>query len=135
MKEISGSHYILHLFTNSTSQHLLLAALSPCECKLGFCSVLWRIYVERIYSSNKIEIWLVNTGQVKIYRVIGKSDSFKQVQIFAGTAIQKLTNTPLFFSYPYWRRWFIFHETHYYCIILSYYLQLFDLSFSPNSCS
>ena len=54
MKQISDSHYFLHLFTNSTSQNLQLTALSVCECKLVLCSLLWRVYVGKFYSSSKI---------------------------------------------------------------------------------
>ena len=53
MKHIFGSHYFLHLFTNSTSQHLRLTTLSLCECKLILSSVLWRAYGGRIYSTRE----------------------------------------------------------------------------------
>ena len=50
MKRICGSHYFIHLFTNSTSQHVPVATLSLFESKL-VCSVLWRAGVGIIYSS------------------------------------------------------------------------------------
>lgn len=49
MKRISGSHYFLQLFTNSTLQHVQVTALSLYQFKL-VCSVLQREYWE-IYSS------------------------------------------------------------------------------------
>ena len=48
MKRISGSHYFLHLFTNSTPQHVLLTTL--CECKLLFSSVLRCTCLKIIFS-------------------------------------------------------------------------------------
>ena len=73
MNELCGSHYLLHLFTNTTN-----CAIS-CEWKLVFCSVLWRVYVERIYSSipkNSRFDWSIQVTWKR--KVIGKSDSFKQ---------------------------------------------------------
>ena len=51
MKWIPGPQYFLCVFTNLTLREFPLTALSLCECKLVFCSVLWRVYVRRIYGS------------------------------------------------------------------------------------
>ena len=51
MKRISGFHYFLYMFTNLTSQHVLVTTLSLFyEGKL-VCSVLRRVDLGRIYSS------------------------------------------------------------------------------------
>ena len=44
-----ASHHLLHLFINSTSQHLLVTALSLYQCKL-VCLVFQLVDVVRIYS-------------------------------------------------------------------------------------
>ena len=61
-------------------------------------------------------------------RVIGK-DSFEQAQIIGGTVTRKLTNTPAGLFVSLLEQFVYIHETHYYYIILSYYLLLFDLKF------
>ena len=103
MKRISGSHHFPHLFTNSTSVHPSLTALSLAECKLTFCLVLQRVYVGRIYSSTAQNLksdWSVQvtwSGAAAL-----KSDLIEQAQILVGTATVKLTNSPhVIFSYPY----------------------------------
>ena len=122
MKQISGSHYFLHLFPNSASKHLRFSALplcivfpflmtnALCEYKFVFCLVLRRVYEGRINTSilqNLKFDWSIQVTWKR--RVIGKSDSFEQAQIFAGIARRKLTNTPaVIFSYTCRGRWFIF---------------------------
>ena len=64
MKRISGSHCFLHLFTNSTTQHVSLTALSLSEHKLNFCLVLQRVYVWKMYSSIALNLkfdWSLQT--------------------------------------------------------------------------
>ena len=54
IKGISGSHYFLHLFSNSTSIYVPGTALSlfyECMLIFVFCSVLQRVDLGRIYSS------------------------------------------------------------------------------------
>ena len=95
MERISGSHYFLNLFTNSTPQQLPLTALSQRE--LVFHSILLRVYVRRIFSSNSQNLKFDHSTPVTWKRrATGKPDLFEQAQIFAGTATLKLTNTPAF---------------------------------------
>ena len=122
MKRISGSHYFPHLFTNSTSVHPSLTALSLAECKLTFCSVLQRVYVGRIYSSIAQNLkfdWSVQVtwrGGAAV-----KSDLTEQAQIFVGTVTAKLTNSPhVVFSYPCQCRRFIW-------VIYSHSLKFFKI--------
>ena len=53
MKWISVSQYFIDLFTNSTncSNISYFRCVQLHELKLGFCLVLWRVYVRRIYGS------------------------------------------------------------------------------------
>ena len=111
MKQISRSHYFLYLLTSSASQYLRLTALFPCDCKLVFCSVLWRIQVGGIYSFIGQNLKFDWSMQVTLKRrAIGKSDLFEQAEIFAGTATwnESCQILQLFFSFPCRRRWFIF---------------------------
>ena len=57
MKQISGSHCFLHLFTNTTSQHLLLTALSLCECKLAFCLVIRWVFLSGEFIVRSHKVW------------------------------------------------------------------------------
>ena len=96
---------------------------------LVFYSMLWCKYVETIYSSIKFNLKFDWSLQVtRKGRMIGKS--FVWASTFAGTTTtQKLTNTPavLFRSPP--GQVVYFHKAHYYYIILSYDVQLFDWLF------
>ena len=81
MKRFSGSHYFLHLFTNSASQQLPITALSVHKCRL-VCSVLWRVEIGRIYSSITQNLkfnWSLNITWKR--RATGKRDLCEQTQI------------------------------------------------------
>ena len=119
MKQISGSHYFLHLFTNSTSQHLQLNALSLRECKLVFCSVLWRVYVGKMFSLNKI--WHL-IGQYRSRENEERLVSQNHLSKHKYSLVHQCKSwqiLQLFFSYPCWSRWFIFTN-----MLLLYYFEL-----------
>ena len=106
MKRISGSQCFLHLFTNSTSQHVPVTALSVFESKV-VCLVLRHVDIRGIFSSIAFEIGLFNTDHVE-RKSAEKSDLFTQAQIFAGTTTPKPTNASAVIFSTLWRRWFIF---------------------------
>ena len=107
MKRISSSHYFFHLFTNSTSQHVPMTALSLCKYKL-VCSVLQRVDIGRIYSLNaQILKFDWSTQILWKHKAAGKSDLFEKALIFGSTTTPKLTKIlVVIFSCP-----FYFHKT------------------------
>ena len=89
MTRISGFHYFLHLFTNSTSRHVPVTALSLFELKLVW-SVLRRVDIGRLYSSIAQDLKFDWSIQITCKRTTtGKSDFFEQAQTIAGTTIPK----------------------------------------------
>ena len=90
-----------------------LSALSRCECKSVFCSVLRRVYVGRIYSLTQKNLkfdWSkqITWKQGAIVNQIGLSKRFSFEHI-CWYSNRKLVNTPaLIFQYPCRSMWFIF---------------------------
>ena len=119
MKQIPGSHHFIF-------SQIWQTALSLCECKLVFCLVLRRVNVGRICSSIAKDLKFDCSIQVtwKQRVMVNKIRS----SIVAGTATQKLTNTPAaIFSYPCQSRWFIFQKQIIvlFWVIICGYLQRF----------
>ena len=127
MKRISGPQYFFRLFTNSALQEFPLTALSLCECKLVFSSVLRCVYIGRIYGliAQSLKL-IINTGHVKMMGDC-KSDSFEQAQIFTVKEHRSSQILQLFCCYLYLSlsdRWFIFTKQ-----ILFHYFELLFAGF------
>ena len=110
MKRISGLYYFLHLFPNSTPQHLRLTALSLCEYKL-FLEFDWSIQVT--WKEGQLVNQICFSKRfVWAYSLLQQHESWLILQM----------------------QMVYFFEVHYYRIILSYYLHLLAEVFH-NRCS
>ena len=124
---VKWNRFLSHTTSFICSQ-IWLTVLYLCEYKLGFCLVLWRVYLGRIYSSitKKIEIWLLNRSHIKMkgdWWIIffWENDSFEHVCWYSNNKADNYSSCLLLFLLE---PVVYFHETDYYCIILGHYLQL-----------
>ena len=130
--------YLLHFkcvkwndTTHTTSflcLQIRLTILSLRECKSVFCSVVRRVYVGKIYSSPAKILkfdWSMHVTWKRraIVRQIrlSKRFSFKHIHWYSKTKADKYSSCYLFLALL--GQVVYFHETDYYCTILSHYLQ------------
>ena len=123
--------------TSFVCSQIQLTALSLCECTSVFCSVLWRIYVGRIYSSItkilKLD-WPIEVTW-KRWEIVNqiclrKQSSFEHIRWTDSK--WKMRNTPaVTFSCPWRWWWFIFPWqiiiVLFWVIIYSYLQKLFKI--------
>ena len=117
--ELSGSHYFLHLFTNTTN----------CDISLGMQGSLVprRVYIGRNYGSIAKDLKLDWTIQVTWKRrvtvnqvCLSKWFSFELIRWYSNKKADKYSSCYLFL--PLSEHVVYFYEADYYCIILSHYL-------------